>query len=422
MLVSLNGQGRLARARRALSAVAAWLVTVGSIAPAAGAAQQIRYYHPDALGSVNVVTDEQGRPVEVAEYTPYGAYSRRDLLAALAPATPSPAGFTAQRRDTSTGLYYYNARYYDPHLGRFISPDTIIEAAAAPQTLNRYSYVRNAPTNRVDPSGHWSFRKWLKSLFTFESTMNRMKMTTVSIPPEVKQEIDKAINSGINSIARHTGIDPAYLSVAVAAAPHLATGNVPGALLAAGIAYGANELMETREVRQLVQRVAHEFFDDVMGMSPDAALAMTHQLASASISIAVSLTSQSARHLYQKTVGYEVTWAKGDPAIGKKWLELPHKGLNNIGTQHPNLNPNGWLNEGGRLSRLGNATPGVNATSGMHDVFQVRLDEWGGKIAGHVLNVPGMPPAAAITYAGLLTADGTPFIYYSFGSQTYHEN
>ncbi len=61
--------------------------------------------------------------------------------------------FTGQRRD-ATGLLFYNARYYDPQLGRFLSPDTIAPAKEVPQTRNRYSYVLNNPLKYVDPSGH----------------------------------------------------------------------------------------------------------------------------------------------------------------------------------------------------------------------------------------------------------------------------
>ncbi len=61
--------------------------------------------------------------------------------------------FTGQRLD-STGLYYYNARYYDTEIGRFISPDTIIPNPANPQSLNRYSYCLNNPLKYVDPSGY----------------------------------------------------------------------------------------------------------------------------------------------------------------------------------------------------------------------------------------------------------------------------
>jgi uncharacterized protein RhaS with RHS repeats len=51
-------------------------------------------------------------------------------------------------------LYYYGARYYDPQIGRFISPDTIVPDPANPQTLNRYSYCLNNPLKYTDPSGN----------------------------------------------------------------------------------------------------------------------------------------------------------------------------------------------------------------------------------------------------------------------------
>ena len=51
-------------------------------------------------------------------------------------------------------MYYYNARYYDPHLGRFIQPDTLVPDPLSPQAWNRFSYVYNNPTSYVDPSGH----------------------------------------------------------------------------------------------------------------------------------------------------------------------------------------------------------------------------------------------------------------------------
>lgn len=66
---------------------------------------------------------------------------------------PTDKLFTGQRLDT-TGLYYYNARYYDPNIGRFISPDTIVQDYYNPQTLNRYSYCINNPLKIVDPTGN----------------------------------------------------------------------------------------------------------------------------------------------------------------------------------------------------------------------------------------------------------------------------
>jgi len=73
--------------------------------------------------------------------------------------------FTGQRLD-ATGLYYYNARYYDPQIGRFISPDSAGQDLNNPQTLNRYSYCSNNPLKYIDPSGH-SFGSFIKSAVNF---------------------------------------------------------------------------------------------------------------------------------------------------------------------------------------------------------------------------------------------------------------
>jgi len=69
--------------------------------------------------------------------------------------------FTGKERDTETGLDYFGARYYGNSLGRFLTPDwsqVIVPIpyadSADPQSLNQYSYVRNIPTSRADPTGH----------------------------------------------------------------------------------------------------------------------------------------------------------------------------------------------------------------------------------------------------------------------------
>jgi hypothetical protein len=52
-------------------------------------------------------------------------------------------------------LYFYQARWYDPALGRFAQADTIIPGSDA-ISFDRYSYVRNNPINFGDPSGHFA--------------------------------------------------------------------------------------------------------------------------------------------------------------------------------------------------------------------------------------------------------------------------
>lgn len=61
--------------------------------------------------------------------------------------------FTGQKRD-GTGLQYYNARYYDPDLGQFLSPDTIVPDPTNLFDYNRYMYTRGNPMRYNDPTGH----------------------------------------------------------------------------------------------------------------------------------------------------------------------------------------------------------------------------------------------------------------------------
>jgi len=51
-------------------------------------------------------------------------------------------------------LYNYNGRLYDPVIGRFISADPFVQAPFDPQSLNRFSYVRNNPLIYTDPTGY----------------------------------------------------------------------------------------------------------------------------------------------------------------------------------------------------------------------------------------------------------------------------
>ena len=109
------------------------------------------WFHGDHLGSSSVVTNEAGESVQQLSYTPYGS------IFSNTGTEDFPQKFTGQIFDAETGLYFYNARYYDPHLGRFTQPDPFVQIPDVPQTLNRYSYVRNSPVNYVDPSGHFFF-------------------------------------------------------------------------------------------------------------------------------------------------------------------------------------------------------------------------------------------------------------------------
>jgi RHS repeat-associated protein len=157
------------------------------------------YLHSDHLGSVGVSTNSAGAVVGQQAYDPWGAVRGGGVSA-------TQRNYTGQYLD-GTGLLFYNARYYDPVLARFVSPDTVVPGAANgsldgvalksltvgfvepgfvaqlnaenqygpwfmlsdrerqqlgspmgptnPQALNRYSYGLNNPVKYTDPSGHF---------------------------------------------------------------------------------------------------------------------------------------------------------------------------------------------------------------------------------------------------------------------------
>jgi RHS repeat-associated protein len=86
-------------------------------------------------------------------------------------AAPSPA-----KKQDGTGLLYYNARYYDPALGTFISPDTLVPDPGLVFDYNRYMYVRGNPLRYTDPSGHIPHQEVCKYFgsCTYESFVDKV--------------------------------------------------------------------------------------------------------------------------------------------------------------------------------------------------------------------------------------------------------
>jgi RHS repeat-associated protein len=103
----------------------------------------------DHLGSTSITANSSGGKAAELRYHPYSGTRYTSGT------TPTSFRFTGQREDATIGLYFYNARYYDPALGRFISADTIVPSPSDPQALNRYSYCLGRPLVAVDPSGHF---------------------------------------------------------------------------------------------------------------------------------------------------------------------------------------------------------------------------------------------------------------------------
>ena len=66
----------------------------------------------------------------------------------------NPFRYRGHYYDAETGLYYLNSRYYDPEIGRFISPDSLKYLDPTYNNgLNLYTYCGNNPVMHVDPNG-----------------------------------------------------------------------------------------------------------------------------------------------------------------------------------------------------------------------------------------------------------------------------
>jgi RHS repeat-associated protein len=64
-------------------------------------------------------------------------------------------GYTDHTMLDNLGLVHMNGRVFDPAIGRFMSADPFIDCFMDTQGWNRYSYVKNMPMSRVDPTGYW---------------------------------------------------------------------------------------------------------------------------------------------------------------------------------------------------------------------------------------------------------------------------
>ncbi|MEW2066316.1 RHS repeat-associated core domain-containing protein [Streptomyces sp. NPDC007346] len=102
------------------------------------------YYLTDALGSVVALADETGTKVNTYAYSPRGVQR-----ATTSEQVPQPYRFAGGYQD-ATGLYHFAARYYDPNIGRFTTPDP------SGQEKNPYLYAAGDPVNQIDPTGLWS--------------------------------------------------------------------------------------------------------------------------------------------------------------------------------------------------------------------------------------------------------------------------
>ncbi|UOG32740.1 polymorphic toxin type 10 domain-containing protein [Leptospira noguchii] len=153
----------------------------------------LAYYLTDQVDSVSTVLDDEGNTLSQMQYLPYGEtfVQRGDL-------NFSPK-FNSQELDRESGFYFYNARYYDPGIGRFTSADTLIPDEYNSQAWNRFAYVYNNPIGAKDPTGHApqdydaGFKDSSKGIV--KGTVDSVK-SALSAPTPVNAAVNSAVATG----------------------------------------------------------------------------------------------------------------------------------------------------------------------------------------------------------------------------------
>lgn len=143
-------------------------------APAAGTF----YFLKDGLGSIVDIANSAGTIVQHYSYSSFGKLLKIEnggVDNTANPAIKSPFTYTNREYDPELGgLYYYRARWYDSHSGRFLQEDPDTGSLGGPGSFNtKYAYVGNNPMNYIDPLGLFSINIGKALNSGYEATFKR---------------------------------------------------------------------------------------------------------------------------------------------------------------------------------------------------------------------------------------------------------
>ena len=110
----------------------------------------LTFVHPNALGTMDLLTDAKGAYAARVRLTPFGYARPTD-----APVPPGEIAAVVAALGTTdaTGLVCQGLRWYDPRVGQFISPDPVVTSVYTVGAWNPYVYCLANPILLADPSG-----------------------------------------------------------------------------------------------------------------------------------------------------------------------------------------------------------------------------------------------------------------------------
>ncbi len=136
-------------------------------------AWDVFWYEKNIQGDIVAIYNASGTKLVSYVYDAWGNVTRTyHSGGASTGAADNPFTYRGYYYDWDIGFYYLKSRYYDPAVGRFISPDDSAVITATPDALtdkNLYAYCDSNPVMRADNGGS---RRWNKFYMEYHQSYN----------------------------------------------------------------------------------------------------------------------------------------------------------------------------------------------------------------------------------------------------------
>ena len=356
------------------------------------------YYHSDHLGSTNVLTDRNGVKVEQFEYTSYGNLRYAQSTGAV----PMANMYTGQIFDADTGLYFYNARYYDPELGRFVQADTMVPNVSDSQALNRYSYASNNPFKYNDPKGHF----WVEALTTLAVMVIVSVVINVAVAAATGGDLGMAAATGAISAGTTWLLGPILGGAAGGAANAALTGGDVGkGALVGGIVGGISWAVASFSQNYIPQVTSNELTQDILRVGINAGMGGAAAAASGG----------------DFWVGFATAGTISSLIVVGKWARYATMKSSTSGRPENNgegMSDNTWSVRAGRYFKGGGERQPEfeSTTEGWFPPFGGIKQNGQGKIFGILYGPGSVGDALVESFSGFHDVLNQPLLYDTFGN------